>query len=113
MKVRVTRNQLKRNYYDVYNIGYCDIADITSVLNCTMYTCGVYGWNSNIFDCYNGYAISTGYRPCGNKSIDYSIAKKYNDRFNRLKHKTSDKAIQYLQAIIKEQKERDKKEAKK
>ena len=110
MKFKVTRNQLKENYYDVYN---CEIPQITDYLNCTMYTCGIYGWNSDIYDCGNGYAISTGYRPCGNKSIDYDISKKYNDRFNRLKHKTSAKAIQYLQAMIKEQKERDKKEAKK
>lgn len=111
MKIKVTRNQLKNNYCNVYNIGYCDIQNITAYLNCSMYTCGVYGWNSDIYDCGNGYAISTGYRPCGNKSIDYDITEKYNNRFNRLKHKSNIKAIQYLQAIIKEQKERDKKEA--
>ena len=107
MKIKVTRNQLKECFYSVYNIGYCDIQYITDYLTCTMYTCGVYGWNSDIYDCGNGYAISTGYRPCGNKSIDYDISKKYNERFSRLKHKTSVKAIQYLQAMIKEQKERD------
>ena len=107
MKNRVTRNQLKADYYDVYNIRYGYIQDITSYLRCTMYTCGIYGWNSDIYDCMNGYAISTGYRPCGNKSIDRDIYIKYNERFSRLKHKTSVKAIQYLQAMIKEQRERD------
>ena len=110
MKNRVTRNQLKENYYAVYN---CEIPQMTDYLTCSMYTCGVYGWNCDIYDCKNGYAIATGDRPCGNKRIAYAISKKYNDRFNRLKHKTKAKAIQYLQAMIKEQKERDKQGAKK
>ncbi len=113
MKIKVTARQVKECFSNVYNVSYCGIQYIEQYLPQLMYTCGIYGWNSDIYDCGNGYAISTGYRPCGNKSIDYDISKKYNERFSRLKNKTSVKAIQYLQAIIKEQRERDKKEAKK
>lgn len=111
MKIKVTAREVKDCFIDVYNISYCGIQYIESYLQQVMYTCGIYGWNSDIYDCMNGCAISTGYRPCGNKYIDRDISKKYNERFSRLKHKTSIKAIQYLQAMIKEQKERDKKEA--
>lgn len=107
MKIKVTERQVKECFSSVYRVGYCNIQYIESYLPQVMYTSGVYGWNSDIYNCENGCAISTGYRPCGNKHIDYDITEKYNNRFARLKHKTSVKAIQYLQAMIKEQKERD------
>lgn len=107
MKIKVTRNQLKDCFIDIYNISYCGIQDIENYLNCIMYTCGVYGWKSDIYDCHNGYAISTGYGPCGNKYINRDIYTKYNKRFSHLKNKTSIKAIQYLQDMIQEQKQRE------
>lgn len=55
------------NYYGKENIvylGYCTIQFITPYLRETHYTCGVYGWNADIYDCDN-FAICTGYRPFG------------------------------------------------
>ena len=108
MKIKVSTKQIRECYIAVYNVCYCGIHNIENYLSQVMYTSNSNGWCSDIYDCGNGYAISTGYRTCGNKNLDRDIYIKYNKRFARLKNKTSVKAIQYLQDMIQEQKQRDK-----
>ena len=63
MKIKTTRKSIVDNYpaNRIISVGYCGLANLLSVAEPIAYTCGVYGWN---FDVYNvdGLIICTGYR---------------------------------------------------
>ena len=63
MKFRTTGKAIKANY-DAVALGYCEVQTLFSGTEPNAYTCGVYGWNADIYT--NGHkAIVTGYRPTG------------------------------------------------
>lgn len=64
MKYRTTRRDVMNGYYKVFSVGYCDLQNLLSRDSAVAYTCGVYGWNADIYD-FGTYAICTGYRPFG------------------------------------------------
>ena len=43
------------------SIGYCGAADLLRNHQSVAYTCGVYGWNFDVYEVY-GWTICTGYR---------------------------------------------------
>ena len=61
MKFKTTRKAITNNYPNIVSVGYCDLYHLLSVTEPIAYTCGVYGWN---FDLYviDDLAICTGYR---------------------------------------------------
>ena len=113
MKVKVTKRQVLDNYCYVISVGYCDLQDLLRFKNANYYTCGLYGWNSDIYDVGNGVAISTGYRPFGNiKASYYHLTRKYNEKAKKIhnnyydgkiKIETRDKQLEkMLQEFVKE-----------
>lgn len=73
MKTRTTKKAIYENYGKerCFSFGYCDIYYIEKLFNNMLYTCGVYGWNSNILQ-FKNFVLCTGYRPFGtsNKEVD-------------------------------------------
>lgn len=43
------------------SVGYCDLCDLLRFHDANAYTCGVYGWNFDIYELH-GFTICTGYR---------------------------------------------------
>lgn len=64
MKYRTTEKEVRNGYGYVFRTGYCNLQDLLSYENPIAYTCGVYGWNADIYH-FEGFAIVTGYRPFG------------------------------------------------
>ena len=66
MKYQTTRKELYWNYgkENINLLGYCDIEYLMRGVNPEAYTCGVYGWNADIYN-YEGVVFCTGYRPFG------------------------------------------------
>ena len=64
-KIKTTARDLRAHAWAVIGVGYCDIQNIERYLEAKAYTCGVYGWNSDIYQVSGTYniLISTGYRP--------------------------------------------------
>lgn len=77
MKFKTTKKEINACYYTI-SIGYCDLQDLLSHENAAAYTCGVYGWNADIYT-FGNVAIVTGYRPFG-IHVDYDIVHKYNKK---------------------------------
>lgn len=69
MKTRTTKKSVYANYGKerVFSFGYCDIYYIGKLFENILYTCGVYGWNSDILQ-FKNFALCTGYRPFGTKN---------------------------------------------
>lgn len=61
MKYRTTIKSIRENACNPRSVGYCDLQHLLTNHSPNAYTCGVYGWN---FDVYNldGITICTGYR---------------------------------------------------
>ena len=78
MKFKTTQKAIKSNFSKVFAIGYADAQYLLNFENPMAYTCGVYGWNCDIYN-FGNIAITTGYRSFG-KSLPYELVKEYNDK---------------------------------
>ena len=83
-KARVTRKWVDSNYY-CCSVGYCDLQNLLYFQSASYYTCGVYGWNFDVYT-FGDYAITTGYRGMiDNVKKDYhSLIREYDDRAKTL-----------------------------
>lgn len=75
MKFRTTQKAVKENFTKVIKVGYCSLQKLLTYETPIAYTCGVYGWNADIYN-FGDVAIVTGYRPFG-KSVDYNLCEEY------------------------------------
>ena len=75
-KIKTTARDLRASAWAVIGVGCRGIQNIVRYLEAEAYTCGVYGWNSDIYQIPGTYniLISTGYRP-----IQFA----YNERARR------------------------------
>lgn len=75
MKFKTTKKAIMNNYRYILNVGYCDLQHLLKYKSPIAYTCGVYGWNADIYQVNSNFAICTGYRPFGNVKSNYSYNK--------------------------------------
>ena len=61
MKYKTTAKALKEYGYNVKSAGYCDLQYLLYFTEPTAYTCGIYGWNFDVYH-LDGVIITTGYR---------------------------------------------------
>ena len=61
MKYKTTRTAIVNNCINVKCAGYCELQSLLRNHDPNAYTCGVYGWNFDIYEVY-GVTICTGYR---------------------------------------------------
>lgn len=61
MKYKTTRKAVVNGSARLVCAGYCDLYYLLRNHSATAYTCGVYGWNFDVFEVY-GLTICTGYR---------------------------------------------------
>ena len=90
MNIKFTKKDILSNFANIICVGYCDIQYLLRYIDRIGYTCGVYGWNADIYKIDNATVIVTGYRPFGNISTKYDKSKYYNklkERRKRIKWK--------------------------
>lgn len=61
MKIKTTRKAVVNGSVNLKCAGYCDLSYLLRNHEPIAYTCGVYGWNFDVFEVY-GITICTGYR---------------------------------------------------
>lgn len=69
MKYKTTRKAIANGSVNVRCAGYCDLSYLLRNHSPIAYTCGVYGWNFDVFEVY-GVTICTGYRNMPGKRLD-------------------------------------------
>ena len=62
MKFKTKRKQINNYYGRIYQVGYCDLYPLYNSSDATGYTCGVYGWNYDVYEINAGTCITSGYR---------------------------------------------------
>lgn len=98
--MKVTRNELRKDYKNIIELGYCDLYWSLREYKKLGYNSGVYGWNYDVYMIDYDTIIVTGYRPFGNIKPEYNIIKKYNKLDRELK--TSKERIELISKFIKE-----------
>ena len=61
MKIKTTRKAIVNSSSNIVSVGYCDLSTLLRYHSPIAYTCGVYGWNFDVYE-VNGLTICTGYR---------------------------------------------------
>lgn len=69
MKIKTTRKAIVNGSVNVRCAGYCDLSSLLYNHSPVAYTCGVYGWNFDVYEVY-GVTICTGYRNMPGKRLD-------------------------------------------
>jgi len=61
MKFKTTRKAVVEGSMNLVSVGYCDLDHLLMYHEPVAYTCGVYGWNFDVYK-IDGLTICTGYR---------------------------------------------------
>lgn len=69
VKIKMTRKAITQNFGNIRCAGFCDLQNLLSNHEPGAYTCGVYGWNFDVYDVY-GVTLCTGYRRMPGKSAE-------------------------------------------
>lgn len=87
MKYKTTRKAIVEGSSNIKCAGYCDLASLLHYRDANAYTCGVYGWNFDVYNVY-GVTICTGYRGMPGKRLEQireyeAAARSINDDYSR------------------------------
>lgn len=98
MKFKTTAKAIRNGYHKIISVGYCDLQSLLCYESPIAYSCGVYGWNFDVYD-INGVAIATGYRgmPSKNTNAPYSLIREYDEK---AENKTSEERKALLKEFI-------------
>lgn len=69
MKFKTTTKAIRESACNVRYAGYCDLSYLLQGHAPIAYTCGVYGWNYDVYEVY-GLTICTGYRGMPGKRLE-------------------------------------------
>lgn len=108
-KMKTTRKAIMASFPRVYEVGYCRLQSLFSCIEPSFYTCGVYGWSSDVYS-FGDVAVVTGYRPFG-KPVPSGIEEKYESRareiadecsrYDEVKARLNDLIAEFLEEIQK------------
>lgn len=69
MKYKTTAKAIREGALNPRSAGYCDLQYLLRNHEPNAYTCGVYGWNFDVYEVY-GLTICTGYRGMVGKRLE-------------------------------------------
>jgi hypothetical protein len=95
MKYKTTNKQLKEGYKNIITIGYCEAQNLLQYSEPIAYTCGIYGWNADVYQIDYKTAIVTGYRPTEGLR-NYKIVREYDQKAERLLQEARQKSIDFM-----------------
>lgn len=81
MKFKLTNKQVKQQFTNIKYAGYCDLSFLLNNVEPIAYTCGVYGWNYDIY-VVNGLTICTGYRNMPGERLEK--VREYNEKARKI-----------------------------
>lgn len=61
-KIKTTTKEIRKSLPWVVCAGYCDLQYLLNYESPIAYTCGVYGWNYDVYQLPGGLLLATGYR---------------------------------------------------
>lgn len=83
MKFKTTAKEIRNSYGKKIAVSYCGMQHLLYNHAPVAYTCGVYGWNFDVYS-VDGVTICTGYRGMVGKSVDYELLQEYETEAERI-----------------------------
>lgn len=77
MKFKTTAKAIRNEGGRIVSAGYCDLQHLLWHTEPIAYTCGIYGWNFDVYN-VNGLTICTGYRGMVGRTANN--IREYNER---------------------------------
>lgn len=113
MERKLTMKEVKKYYNNIVSIGYCGACYLLKCIDREGWTCGVYGWNADVYEVNHNTCIVTGYRPFGD-IYNHELTTEYNEKarkvWNDSRRKYESKVIkvkelldEYISKILKEE----------
>ena len=102
--MRLKPKQIKESYKNIIKCGYCELQNLLKGIDKKGYTCGVYGWDADIYQINIDTVIVTGYRTFGNIEADHELSKEYDTKAEEIfkKTKTYSKASEKVNELLNE-----------
>ena len=85
MKFKTTAKAIREGYGKKIAVSYCGMQHLLWNHAPIAYTCGVYGWNFDVYT-VDGVAICTGYRGMVGKSVDYEMLRAYETAAEKIEY---------------------------
>ena len=85
MKFKTTAKAIRNSGEKTIAISYCGAQYLLRYREPIAYTCGVYGWNFDVYRVY-GVTICTGYRGMPGIDPDYITLRNYENEAARIAH---------------------------
>lgn len=83
MKYKTTAKEVRNRSYRPIAISYCGAQHLLWGHSADAYTCGVYGWNFDVYE-LNNATICTGYRGMVGITPDYDTLRKLEDKAKKI-----------------------------
>lgn len=81
MKLKTTAKAIKNSSANIVSASYCSLAALLKYHKPFAYTCGIYGWNFDVYEVY-GVTICTGYRNMPGRTANNIL--EYNKRAEQI-----------------------------
>lgn len=98
MTYRVTKKEVMENPYAIC-CGVCRVDTLLSEKAPDFRTCGIYGWNADVYQISYSTAIITGCRTFGNIDAPDTICKKYNDFAKEIHESYYQQLLRYSELV--------------
>lgn len=85
MKFKTTAKEIRNDYGKKIAVSYCGMQHLLYNHAPVAYTCGVYGWNFDVYS-VDGVTICTGYRGMIGKSVDYELLREYETAAEKIEY---------------------------
>ena len=106
MKVKVTKKQVMSSYSNILKLSYCELQRLLNRFSPQYYTCGINGWNADIY-IIDGMCIVTGYYPFGGEFPSSAEIDRVKKEYQELKdlhlsyEDETKKVIDLLRSLLK------------
>lgn len=103
MKYKTTRKAIVNGSNNIRCAGYCDLSYLLHNHSPIAYTCGVYGWNFDVYEVY-GLTICTGYRGMPGKRLESTgeYEKKARDIMGWENEAPYDEKVEQVEKLLQE-----------
>jgi hypothetical protein len=105
IKTKTTKEAIRKNFANVYAVGYCELFHLLNRRDPAFYNSGVCGWNWDAYIASHDAVIITGYSNFVGQYVDDQICKSFNAKAKAVKenHKlTVDEQNELLRSLLDE-----------
>jgi len=84
MRFKTTQKAVRNQYNTIIKLGYCDAQYLLQNYYSEAYTTRLEGWGCDVYDLGGAVALTTGYAPFGNSTVDYKTIEELENKAQKI-----------------------------